>query len=355
MAPSTCPPPMKRETVREGTIYKRTRICVYYESGTCRHGSNCTYAHGREELQPQTNLSCTKFCRAMQLKGECSDPNCRYAHTKKERRRLPSSIRWRVPQRAADTDRHDAADSAATAAVGWSMPPRAGQSRHRMSTKARLGSDRPQSDNAGLPKPPSSLCELTHATTGFSVPCAAPQRPPAAATFPDGFQVMLMQQYQQQMCAQQQLHQQCAEGTLNAKRMEVPCDDAWLALADFTAIGATGQPQYCHEQHSKKVGFWTAAAAAPGANAHSSTARRQCSVATGATECPEEVQLESVCRSPSAGPHSPPPEWRIDSDAAVDDDEDEWDTGGYCIRIKNTFLTVELERSPSASRRAHSV
>eukprot|EP00811_Abedinium_folium_P032794 NODE_5810_length_1732_cov_15.562617.p1 GENE.NODE_5810_length_1732_cov_15.562617~~NODE_5810_length_1732_cov_15.562617.p1 ORF type:complete len:462 (-),score=58.54 NODE_5810_length_1732_cov_15.562617:347-1732(-) len=399
--------------VSKGTIFMRTRMCAFHASGFCRYGSSCMFAHRKGQLQPQPNLSFTKFCAVMQRTGECSDPNCLYAHTKQERRRLPSgrTMTMRAPQHAAGTDRRDAADSAATAAECLSTPPQACKSprRRRRSANARHVNDQPRPDDAGGPKPPSSPCE----TAGIPVPFDAPQMP-----LPDVSHVMLMLLHEREMHARHQLDQQiqlqelrrliCEQGHLNATQLELPCG----SLADYAATGAAGQAQYCREQHLEEVRFSTTATTAPVPDdGHGSTAERQRSVASRATECPEAAPLRSLCSFPSAGtsaagppsllpqwridsggtvddddddewatlcsfpspgtsaagPPSLLPQWRIDSGVIVEDDDDEWaraapqdamdietapHAAGFCINIKNTFLEMKLQRSPSGSPHA---
>eukprot|EP00930_Biecheleria_cincta_P096130 TRINITY_DN87_c1_g1_i4.p1 TRINITY_DN87_c1_g1~~TRINITY_DN87_c1_g1_i4.p1 ORF type:complete len:500 (-),score=111.68 TRINITY_DN87_c1_g1_i4:290-1789(-) len=38
------------EAVQNGMIFRKTKMCMFFEKGECEKGSNCTYAHGPEEL-----------------------------------------------------------------------------------------------------------------------------------------------------------------------------------------------------------------------------------------------------------------------------------------------------------------
>lgn len=38
------------EALQHGMVFKKTKMCTFHEKGMCEKGSNCTYAHGPEEL-----------------------------------------------------------------------------------------------------------------------------------------------------------------------------------------------------------------------------------------------------------------------------------------------------------------
>merc|ERR1719271_1304161 len=49
----------------------------------CTKGTQCPFAHSKEELNPLPDLTCTKLCKVLIQNGECHIEDCKYAHTKK--------------------------------------------------------------------------------------------------------------------------------------------------------------------------------------------------------------------------------------------------------------------------------
>lgn len=68
-------------------LFKKTRICKFYQVGACTRGTACTFAHDTKELQPQPDFFCTKLCRNLVNTGACEDPECRFAHKKDQIRK----------------------------------------------------------------------------------------------------------------------------------------------------------------------------------------------------------------------------------------------------------------------------
>lgn len=67
--------------------YKRELCNNYRETGWCRYGLNCNYAHGREELRTKThgNKKINKTCMHYHGIGICMfGIRCRYIHETKE-------------------------------------------------------------------------------------------------------------------------------------------------------------------------------------------------------------------------------------------------------------------------------
>lgn len=68
---------------KQHTLYK-TELCRgWIETGTCRYGSKCQFAHGREELRPVPRHPKykTEVCRSFTATGVCAyGPRCRFIH-----------------------------------------------------------------------------------------------------------------------------------------------------------------------------------------------------------------------------------------------------------------------------------
>eukprot|EP00746_Dinoflagellata_sp_MGD_P020902 gnl/MRDRNA2_/MRDRNA2_148740_c0_seq1.p1 gnl/MRDRNA2_/MRDRNA2_148740_c0~~gnl/MRDRNA2_/MRDRNA2_148740_c0_seq1.p1 ORF type:complete len:467 (+),score=105.70 gnl/MRDRNA2_/MRDRNA2_148740_c0_seq1:70-1470(+) len=72
----------KRRTVLDRHLWK-TKQCVYYQRGACKHGSKCGFAHGGDELHESPTLFKTRICPDLET---CKDPDCKYAHSQNELR-----------------------------------------------------------------------------------------------------------------------------------------------------------------------------------------------------------------------------------------------------------------------------
>jgi len=59
----------------------KTKVCAFWEKGRCTRGAACKYAHGEQELQAAPDLTNTALCREMTEKGQCTRPNCPFAHS----------------------------------------------------------------------------------------------------------------------------------------------------------------------------------------------------------------------------------------------------------------------------------
>jgi len=61
-------------------------MCKFHILGMCSKGDQCAYAHSKEQMCPLPDLSRTKICKTLINKGQCTDPNCRFAHNRNELR-----------------------------------------------------------------------------------------------------------------------------------------------------------------------------------------------------------------------------------------------------------------------------
>jgi len=86
--------------------FKKTLLCRFFESGHCRHSTDCSFAHGEEDLTIRPDLTKTSFCRAW-LGGTCNlRPGlCPFAHGEDDLRVSPafSKTRWDSRQHYKDT------------------------------------------------------------------------------------------------------------------------------------------------------------------------------------------------------------------------------------------------------------
>lgn len=82
------PPQAGGSAIRNCVIsqLRKTRLCKYSPKGTCKYGSQCTYAHSETELHASPDLSKTRLCTTFQLEGWCNDASCMFAHGEDELR-----------------------------------------------------------------------------------------------------------------------------------------------------------------------------------------------------------------------------------------------------------------------------
>jgi hypothetical protein len=60
---------------------RKTRLCVFFQQGVCKHRSKCPFAHGKSELHQAPSLHKTRICPNLHT---CSNENCTYAHSQEE-------------------------------------------------------------------------------------------------------------------------------------------------------------------------------------------------------------------------------------------------------------------------------
>eukprot|EP00930_Biecheleria_cincta_P016368 TRINITY_DN1333_c0_g4_i1.p1 TRINITY_DN1333_c0_g4~~TRINITY_DN1333_c0_g4_i1.p1 ORF type:complete len:331 (+),score=58.78 TRINITY_DN1333_c0_g4_i1:84-1076(+) len=78
------------------TLVQSTRLCKFFLAGTCERGKQCSFAHGKVELQQVPDLKKTRLCARFTLSGKCrrSAAECKFAHGADELRRVPNMLGW---------------------------------------------------------------------------------------------------------------------------------------------------------------------------------------------------------------------------------------------------------------------
>merc|ERR1719183_2217234 len=77
---------------------QKTKLCKFYQQGTCGRGDECSFAHGAEQIQTVPDLQCTKLCPMMESTGQCSrGSKCKFAHSIEELRGLSPDLRSLLP------------------------------------------------------------------------------------------------------------------------------------------------------------------------------------------------------------------------------------------------------------------
>ena len=74
-----------RPPSRSESAYAKTKMCMFYLRGGCRHGDACTYAHDMLQLRERPDLSNTRLC-PMVRQGHCGSDGCKFAHSRGELR-----------------------------------------------------------------------------------------------------------------------------------------------------------------------------------------------------------------------------------------------------------------------------
>jgi len=68
-------------------IFRKTKMCMFFQQGNCQRGAACAFAHGDVELNPLPDLSKTKLCPNMNKAGKCPrGDECMFAHSEAELR-----------------------------------------------------------------------------------------------------------------------------------------------------------------------------------------------------------------------------------------------------------------------------
>jgi len=77
------------EKQRQPALFHKTKMCKFNQLGMCTRGEMCRFAHGKMDMNQLPDLSRTKLCKELINTGQCSDPTCKFAHTRHELRRHP--------------------------------------------------------------------------------------------------------------------------------------------------------------------------------------------------------------------------------------------------------------------------
>lgn len=73
-------------------MFGKTKMCKFFLRGTCTRGKGCTFAHTEDEMQAAPDLFRTQLChKERKPGGQCSDPDCRFAHHASELRYVEAS------------------------------------------------------------------------------------------------------------------------------------------------------------------------------------------------------------------------------------------------------------------------
>lgn len=67
-------------------LFKKTKMCKFFQLNMCKRGEACTFAHNHHELQQLPDLQKTKMCSKVTKNRQCTDPDCGYAHSRSELR-----------------------------------------------------------------------------------------------------------------------------------------------------------------------------------------------------------------------------------------------------------------------------
>eukprot|EP00923_Selenidium_pygospionis_P031225 GHVN01055410.1.p1 GENE.GHVN01055410.1~~GHVN01055410.1.p1 ORF type:complete len:456 (-),score=43.15 GHVN01055410.1:1170-2537(-) len=70
-------------------MFYKIKMCRWYQAGKCDYGDECCFAHTKSELRPAPNLMRMRMCPTHVRRGNCLDPDCLYAHNKKELEKTP--------------------------------------------------------------------------------------------------------------------------------------------------------------------------------------------------------------------------------------------------------------------------
>jgi hypothetical protein len=93
--PPMAPKPAPAPPADGQDIYKqlrKTKMCMNFLKGMCRHDQDCSYAHSEVELRERPNLRKTRLCRNFAL-GACAlGSGCSFAHGGEELKRVTRPV-----------------------------------------------------------------------------------------------------------------------------------------------------------------------------------------------------------------------------------------------------------------------
>ncbi|OLQ02959.1 actin [Symbiodinium microadriaticum] len=113
--------PKEKQTLFVGQ-FRKTKMCRFHETGRCRYGDECPFAHDPSELEELPDLRKTSICKNWQ-QGRCSHASerCPFAHGKEELRKTPPFGRKRSGQGEAFArkDSFEGSDAYASTSEGY--------------------------------------------------------------------------------------------------------------------------------------------------------------------------------------------------------------------------------------------
>jgi len=84
---------------KPNAMFKATRMCQFYLEGRCGRGSECTFAHGHEQMRQLPDLYKTSLCKELSTTGQCTNGAvCAFAHSEGELRRAKKKKNKKVKQ-----------------------------------------------------------------------------------------------------------------------------------------------------------------------------------------------------------------------------------------------------------------
>jgi len=89
---------MSERSPKPNAMYKATRLCQFYLEGRCARGSECTFAHGHEQMKQQPDLYRTALCKEFSKTGHFTNSSmCLFAHGEVELRRSKKKKKTKQP------------------------------------------------------------------------------------------------------------------------------------------------------------------------------------------------------------------------------------------------------------------
>lgn len=67
--------------------FKKTKLCTFFENGTCTRGEDCYFAHNTDEMRKKPVFMKTRLCKEFIEMGSCNNGvRCNFAHGRSELR-----------------------------------------------------------------------------------------------------------------------------------------------------------------------------------------------------------------------------------------------------------------------------
>lgn len=141
--PGLVPSGSSKQKHIEAVLWKTTP-CTFFESGCCKKGKNCTFAHGEEDTRLRPDLIKTVICSSYHRHRTCrAGDSCRFAHGPKDLRKPAGLAELKAKGRGANARARDArtqADHVPTITI--TRP----QGEQQLAAAQRLSSQKPPAD-----------------------------------------------------------------------------------------------------------------------------------------------------------------------------------------------------------------